>query len=142
MVCGVGGNGGSGGTGLLISDPSGATFTVDSTVQGGAGGDGGPGSLNGHAGAGGPGIVGGNLDITINGSVSGGLSGDGVTRANAITFNGGTKIGECDVPDLAGCDLHGERRQARGGQRAALGRRQDELGQRLFRQRQFRRRVF
>jgi autotransporter-associated beta strand protein len=89
----LGGNGGSGGIGLLFNDPAGATFTVNSTVQGGNGGAGGAGisgAASGNAGAGGAAIVGGNLNITNAGSIVGGLSGDGATRANAITFNGGT----------------------------------------------------
>ena len=53
-----------------------------------SGGNGGAGSTNG---AGGAGIIGSNLTInqSAGGSISGGLSGDGVTRADAITLTGG-----------------------------------------------------
>ncbi|MBS0249256.1 MAG: hypothetical protein JSR61_21795, partial [Proteobacteria bacterium] len=91
----LGGNGGTGGIGLLLTNAAGATFTVNGTIQGGNGGAGGAGLLGataGTAGAGGAGLVGENLNITIgsSGSVIGGLSGDGTTRANAMTFTGGT----------------------------------------------------
>ncbi|TAL78265.1 MAG: autotransporter domain-containing protein [Burkholderiaceae bacterium] len=41
------------------------------------------------AGAGGSGVVGSNLTVINGGAISGGLSGDGSTRANAIQFTGG-----------------------------------------------------
>jgi len=44
----------------------------------------------GSPGAGGAGIVGGGLTIINSGAIAGGLGGDGVTRANAITFTSGT----------------------------------------------------
>ncbi|HXE30143.1 MAG TPA: autotransporter domain-containing protein, partial [Stellaceae bacterium] len=44
----------------------------------------------GTTGAGGAGISGSDLTITTAGSIAGGLGGDGVTQANAITFTGGT----------------------------------------------------
>ena len=49
-----------------------------------------PASPAAPVGAGGAGIVGSGLAIINSGIVTGGLSGDGVTRANAITFIGGT----------------------------------------------------
>ncbi|CAD5254642.1 Outer membrane autotransporter protein [Bosea sp. 46] len=70
------------------------TLTVNGTVQGGNGGgrgvhnpaaSGGPGAY----GAGGIGIVGANLSITNNGTIAGGMSGDGVTRTWAVRFTGG-----------------------------------------------------
>jgi outer membrane autotransporter protein len=87
-----GGFGGSGGTGLFIVDPTGPTqLTIDTAVTGGVGGAGGGGASAGGHGAGGSGVVGANLAITIGpgGTVSGGLGGDGVTRADAITFLAG-----------------------------------------------------
>ena len=42
--------------------------------------------------AGGAGITGSGLTIITSGAISGGLASDGVTRANAITFTGGTNI--------------------------------------------------
>jgi autotransporter-associated beta strand protein len=94
-----GGDGGTGGIGLLLSNPLGATVTIDAAVSGGQGGLGGIGighRLNsaGLVGVGGVGIVGENLNVTVtgSGSVAGGLSGDGATRANAITFTGGTNV--------------------------------------------------
>ncbi len=85
-----GGNGGSGGTGLLTLN--GGSVTVDASISGGDGGAGGLGSQNGLAGAGGAGIIGSQLNLTlgIGGTVSGGLSGDGVTRADAVRFTGGS----------------------------------------------------
>jgi autotransporter-associated beta strand protein len=90
-----GGNGGTGGIGLLFTDPMGASFTVNSAVSGGNGGAGGTttiiGSVDGTGGGGGAAIVGQNLSITMGaaGSVTGGMSGNGATRADAITFTGG-----------------------------------------------------
>ncbi|MGX1789342.1 autotransporter domain-containing protein [Bosea sp. NPDC055332] len=90
-----GGSGGSGGTGLSFTNGSQTTtLTVNGTVQGGNGGgrgvhnpaaSGGPGAY----GAGGIGIVGANLSITNNGTIAGGMSGDGVTRTWALRFTSG-----------------------------------------------------
>jgi uncharacterized protein with beta-barrel porin domain len=77
------GNGGSGGIGLLFTNLGGVQFAVASAVSGGNGGAG------GSPGAGGAGLVGGNLTFTLSGTISGGLGGDGVTRANSIVFTGG-----------------------------------------------------
>jgi autotransporter-associated beta strand protein len=65
---------------------------------GGAGGDGCQGNNGssgstasaGASGAGGVGVIGANLTIISSGTISGGLSGDGSTRADAISFTGGT----------------------------------------------------
>ena len=68
-------------------------MTVSGTVTGGNGGTHGTGTNgNGSDGLGGDGIIGPNLNVTVSGSgsVIGGLAGDGTTRANAITFTGGT----------------------------------------------------
>ncbi|MBX3578095.1 MAG: autotransporter domain-containing protein [Rhizobiaceae bacterium] len=65
---------------------------IDLTGFSVAGGDGGQGVDSGADGAGGAGIQGANLDVMVASSVSGGLGGDGVTRANAISFTGGTNV--------------------------------------------------
>lgn len=89
-----GGNGGSGGTGLLILNSG--SFTINVGVAGGSGGSGGVSSgfaiYNGANGLGGVGIIGSQLDLTMgaSGTVTGGLSGDGVTRADAVRFTGGS----------------------------------------------------
>ena len=51
-----------------------------------------PSGTAGSPGAGGAGIVGSGLTILNSGTISGGLSGDGVTRADAIVFTGGTNF--------------------------------------------------
>lgn len=89
---GFGGAGGGGGVGVQFT-ASGATFTNSGTVIGGNGGAGGiGGGGTGAVGAGGMGIVGVGLTLINSSAISGGLSGDGVTRANAIRFTGGTNI--------------------------------------------------
>ncbi|AWC23105.1 Extracellular serine protease precursor [Aminobacter sp. MSH1] len=84
-----GGSGGSGGTGLLLTSLGGVMITIDSTVAGGNGGASGGGSGGSPPGLGGAGLVGANLTVTNRGIISGGLSGDGGTRADAIVFTGG-----------------------------------------------------
>jgi len=98
-----GGDGGDGGVGVQFTttDPAGATFTNSGTVAGGNGGNGGgPGNANigtaGNPGAGGAGIVGAYLTIINSNTIKGGLSGDGVTQADAIDFTGGTNKLELD----------------------------------------------
>ena len=86
-----GGSGGDGGVGVQFT-ATGAIFTNAGTVIGGNGGTGGTGSSPGNPGAGGAGIVGGALTIINSGTIAGGLSGDGMTRANAVSFMGGTNI--------------------------------------------------
>lgn len=97
----VGGNGGNGGGGIavpgvggaggngLTTTGAGATVTIHGSASGG---NGGVGNATAAAGAGGAGVIGSDLTLILSGSatVTGGLSGDGVTRANAITFSGGT----------------------------------------------------
>jgi uncharacterized protein with beta-barrel porin domain len=98
---GNGGNGGAGGVGVALT-ASGATLTNQGTIVGGNGAAGGAGGADtgnevppspgvaGNNGAGGAAVSGSNLTIVNSGSIIGGLNGDGVTRANAITFTGGT----------------------------------------------------
>src|SRR3546814_3152793 len=66
---------------------NGGSLTNEVTITGGSGGTNG-GSFSGD-GAGGAGVTGHGLDIVNSGTISGGLSGDGVTRATAIRFTGG-----------------------------------------------------
>ena len=89
----LGGDGGDvGGVGVQFTT-TGATFTNSGIVAGGnggaAGGAGEAGSA-GSAGAGGAGIVGAGLTIIDSNTIRGGLGGNGVTRADAIEFTGGT----------------------------------------------------
>ncbi|OQW81033.1 MAG: hypothetical protein BVN31_12185 [Proteobacteria bacterium ST_bin15] len=86
---GAGGAGGSGGAGLTAI---GSTVTVNGRVTGGNGAAGGTGDNLSIPGGGGSGIVGGNLTLIVSGTVSGGLAGDGVSRADAVLFNGGTNV--------------------------------------------------
>jgi autotransporter-associated beta strand protein len=93
-VAGNGGNGGNGGTGVLMVN--GGTLTNAGTITGGAAGAAGLGGTglvngaNGVSGVGGAGVVGSNITVVNSGTIAGGLSSDGITRANAITFTGGT----------------------------------------------------
>ncbi|WP_283810669.1 autotransporter-associated beta strand repeat-containing protein, partial [Bradyrhizobium sp. S69] len=90
---GFGGAGGSGGAGAVFLAGGSVNVGAGSLLSGGAGGAGGvSGVSNGANGSGGVGIVGANLTVTNNGTISGGLSGDGVTLANAIMFTGGTNF--------------------------------------------------
>jgi uncharacterized protein with beta-barrel porin domain len=84
----AGGTAGSGGIGLDLTGAATLTIGGAAAIQGGNGGAGG--NPFGPNGLGGAGIVGGGLTLTITGTVAGGLAGDGTTRANAITFTGGT----------------------------------------------------
>ncbi|CAN7585083.1 autotransporter domain-containing protein [Bosea sp. LjRoot237] len=85
------GSGGSGGIGLLFTNGSlPTTLVVNGTVQGGNGGAAGAGGSGSSAnGLGGFGIVGSNLHITNNGTISGGLDGGGGLLSSAIVFTGG-----------------------------------------------------
>ena len=93
---GNGANGGNGGAGVQFN-VGGGSFTNSGMVMGGNGGTAGIGGTdpnrkgtNGTMGLGGVGISGTGLGLVNSGSVVGGLAGDGVTRANAIMFTGGT----------------------------------------------------
>ncbi|CAD5251754.1 Outer membrane autotransporter barrel domain-containing protein [Bosea sp. 62] len=101
---GAAGAAGVGGAGLVFTNGGATTtLTVNGTVRGGDGGRGGsnlptsfgrtpnPGEeANGVGAAGGEAIVGADLIITNNGTIEGGLSGDGTTRAAALHFTGGS----------------------------------------------------
>ena len=90
------GNGGTGGVGVYLAG-GGAIFTNAGAVTGGAGGAAGASnipSLKGLAGSGGSGVYGSSMKVINAGSISGGLSGDGVTRANAVTFGVGANVFE------------------------------------------------
>lgn len=92
---GAGGNGGGGGYGIDFTGSG--TLDNSGSIAGGNGGSGGAGRFggtNGTPGFGGVGIVGSGLTITNSGTITGGLSGDRVTRANAITLIGGTNVVE------------------------------------------------
>ncbi len=99
----TGGNGGGGGGGGSGIDFTGAALVTNNGNiiggNGGAGGSGGTGNgtpskngTTGAVGAGGAGITGANLTINNSGTISGGLAGDNTTRANAITFTGGSNF--------------------------------------------------
>ncbi len=82
---GNGGIGGVGGAGVIFS--ASGSLINQSDIQGGRGG---AFFINGTVGAGGAGVVGAGLTIdNRDGTIAGGMSGDSVTRANAITFTGG-----------------------------------------------------
>ncbi|MDO8421636.1 MAG: autotransporter domain-containing protein [Parvibaculum sp.] len=88
---GYGGGGGRGGYGIYFDTPDDYALTNSGDISGGAGGAGGAGTAGaGRDGLGGAGIHGEELDIINSGAITGGLSGDGVTRANAIEFSGMT----------------------------------------------------
>jgi len=85
-----GGSGGAGGTGLRVT-ASGGTILVTGSVVGGDGGAAGIGYDPNKRGTAGVGVIGAGIAVILaaDGSVSGGLGGDGMTRANAITFTSG-----------------------------------------------------
>ncbi len=84
------GDGGVGGAGLSIST-SGVSLTNTGAIRGGDGGLAGDFyGTGGTMGVGGVGVIGAGLTIdNRGGTISGGLAGDAVTRANAIIFTGG-----------------------------------------------------
>lgn len=93
VIGSFGGSGGAGGTGLLVANAD-TTITINGTVTGGDGGASGEGQnrpVRSIGGAGGAGVVGSGIDVVLgaDGVISGGLGGDGTTRANAITFGAG-----------------------------------------------------
>jgi uncharacterized protein with beta-barrel porin domain len=88
---GTSGNGGDGGVGVQFTAPN-ATFANSGAVNGGNGGAGGAGNggnIAGQPGSGGAGIVGSGLTVINSGSISGGLSGNGLAQAYGIVFTGG-----------------------------------------------------
>ncbi|MBX9748059.1 MAG: autotransporter-associated beta strand repeat-containing protein [Roseococcus sp.] len=90
---GQGGQGGQGGTGLLFTSPDGVTLRIEADVTGGAGGAGGAGmGAPGSEGLGGSAIRGESLTITLGATLTGGLSGDGTSRAAALELTGGTNL--------------------------------------------------
>jgi uncharacterized protein with beta-barrel porin domain len=87
---GSGGSGGTGGAGVFFNAGGSLNVGTGALLSGGDGGAGGLGGAgNGANGAGGIGVVGANLTIVNAGTIRGGLNGDGVTRADAISFTGG-----------------------------------------------------
>jgi uncharacterized protein with beta-barrel porin domain len=86
----AGGNGGAGGAGVVMG---GGTLTNSGSIIAGNGGAVGLGN-RGLVGVGGVGVSGAGLTIINGGTISGGLSGDGSQRANAVTFTGGANIFE------------------------------------------------
>ncbi len=96
-TAGGGGNGGNGGDGGFAGNGGNAGMGGNGGMGGAGssfGGNGSPGGPDpaGSAGAGGIGVTGANLTIINSGSIAGGLSGDGVTQADAILFTGGTNV--------------------------------------------------
>lgn len=88
----VGANGDGGGAGVSAAASAGNAITIlnSGSITGGNGGAASAGTTNGTPGAGGAGIsMRGDGTITTSGAIVGGLSGDGVTRADAITFLSG-----------------------------------------------------
>jgi uncharacterized protein with beta-barrel porin domain len=91
---GIGGAGGSSGIGGLGG--GGGAAGLAGGTDGAPGANGAPGNsgtsvgASGADGAGGVGVTGANLTIVSSGTISGGLAGDGVTRADAILFTGGS----------------------------------------------------
>jgi len=89
---GAAGGGGGGGSGVLMGKSSSLSNNGGSIVggNGGAGAVGGTGGTGGSGGAGGYGLVASGSDnINTSGNISGGLSGNGLTRANAVYLSGG-----------------------------------------------------
>lgn len=89
-----GGAGGGGGAGIVASAGAVITNLSGGSITGGYGGLGGAGSNGGGTagagGAGGVGIRGADITIETAGSIAGGTGGDGVTRAYALHFTGGS----------------------------------------------------
>ncbi|MBS7791996.1 autotransporter-associated beta strand repeat-containing protein [Roseococcus sp. SDR] len=80
---GLPGQGGQGGAGIVFTAPD-VAIQIQANVSGGAGG--------GPFAEGGVGIRGEGLSITLGATISGGLSGDGGTRAAALELTGGTNL--------------------------------------------------
>lgn len=102
----VGGFGGNGGDGVVFT--GGGTLVNSGSIVGGNGGAAGFGGVSdGLAGLGGVGITGTNLSIINSGSITGGLVGDGSTRANAISFTGGSNVLELRAGSIITGDVAG-----------------------------------
>jgi len=91
-----GGAGGGGGAGIVASAGAVIANLSGGSIAGGYGGLGGAGSNGGGTagagGGGGVGIRGADITIETAGSIAGGTGGDGVTRAYALHFTGGSNI--------------------------------------------------
>ena len=92
-----GGGGGGGGFGVIAAPGLTITNNAGSLIAGADGGTGGAGSVGrttsgspGAAGLGGVGVTGSGITVINLGAITGGLSGDAVTRADAIDFTGGS----------------------------------------------------
>lgn len=81
-------NGGNGGIGVQMVS-GGGTVTNTGEISGGQGGNAGVGSTPGQVGAGGVGVSGSDMTIINSGTLSGGFSQNGSTRADAVLFTGG-----------------------------------------------------
>lgn len=82
-------NGGNGGIGVQMIS-GGGSVTNTGVISGGQGGNAGVGANPGQAGAGGVGLSGTDMTIINSGTLSGGFSQDGLSRADAVLFTGGT----------------------------------------------------
>ena len=128
---GNGGSGGSGGSGGAGVSGSSLTLTNMGKITGGSGGAGGVGGLggapgkNGADGAGGKGGVGvlaiGNSTITNSGTISGGLSFDGKTRADAIDLSGGGNKVVLQAGSILTGNVVSTSKSTNGGDTLALG---------------------
>ncbi len=103
-----GGSGGEGGTAIIGSAGAVITNLSAGSIRGGNGGVGGAGSsaggVAGAKGAGGVAIRGADIYIENAGNIAGGLGGDGVTRALALHFTGGSNT----LGMLAGGSITGD----------------------------------
>ena len=90
--------GGAGGAGVVMSD---GTLTNSGSIVAGNGGAAGANHSISLAGVGGVGVTGSNLVVVNSGAISGGLSGDGLQRANAVSFTGGVNVFEFRVASTA-----------------------------------------
>jgi uncharacterized protein with beta-barrel porin domain len=90
------GNGGNGGNAAFFGNGGSGMLSNTGTMTGGAGGNAGlllgAGGTGGQGGRGGAGVVGAGITIINNGTIQGGMGGDGATRADAIMFMGGTNL--------------------------------------------------
>jgi uncharacterized protein with beta-barrel porin domain len=90
----TGGAGGAGGAGVVMS---GGTLTNSGSILAGNGGVAGLNHGAGLVSLGGVGIAGSDLVVINSGAISGGLSADGLQRANAVAFTGGANVFEYRV---------------------------------------------